>query len=97
MATMYDPPHLGEIGLQARRLQDSGEYRGDADRTVDRLSTSRVALSRALNGRANVSAGWRRRWNGLAGATQNTGCGCTPLYDVAHQQLTQAELHRASA
>ena len=51
MATMYDPPHLGEL------IRESIEAEGwTVVETAERLGMSRVALSRVLNGHAGVSA-----------------------------------------
>ena len=51
MATMYDPPHLGEL------IRENVEAAGwTAPETAERLRVSRVALSRILNGKAGVSA-----------------------------------------
>ena len=48
MATMYDPPHLGEL------IRESMEAEGwTVTATAERLGVSRVALSRVLNGRAS--------------------------------------------
>ena len=65
MATMYDPPHLGEL------IRENVEAAGwTVTETAERLRVSRVALSRVLNGKAGVSAalalaleriGWMRR------------------------------------
>ena len=64
MATMYNPPHLGEL------IRESIEAEGwSVTETARRLGMGRVALS-ACRQR------WRWRWNGSAGATRNTGCGC---------------------
>ncbi len=51
MATMYDPPHLGEL------IRESIEAKGwTVVETAKRLDMGRVALSRVLNGHAGVSA-----------------------------------------
>ena len=68
MATMYNPPHLGEL------IRESIEAEGwTVSETAERRSVSRVALSRVLNGRASVSAA-------LALALErigwSDGCGC---------------------
>lgn len=48
MATMYDPPHLGEL------IRESIEAEGwTVTGTAERLGVSRVALSRVLNGHAD--------------------------------------------
>ena len=51
MATMYKPPHLGEL------IRESVEAEGwSVTETARRLGMGRVALSRVLNGHAGVSA-----------------------------------------
>ena len=51
MATMYNPPHLGEL------IRESVEAEGwSVTETARRLGMGRVALSRVLNGHAGVSA-----------------------------------------
>ena len=51
MATMYNPPHLGEL------IRESVEAEGwSVTETARRLGIGRVALSRVLNGHAGVSA-----------------------------------------
>ena len=73
MATMYDPPHLGEL------IRESIEAKGwTVVETAKRLDMGRVALSRVLNGHAGVSAVLALALEriGWSAGTQNTGCGC---------------------
>ena len=51
MATMYNPPHLGEL------IRESIEAEGwSVTETAERLGVGRVALSRVLNGHAGPRA-----------------------------------------
>ena len=88
MATMYNPPHLDEL------IRESIEAEGwTVSETAERLSVSRVALSRVLNGRASVSAALALERIGWSDAEH--WMRMQAIYDVAQERRKQAELQRA--
>ena len=90
MATMYDPPHLGEL------IRESIEAEGwTVNETAERLNVSRVALARVLNGRASVSAALALERIGWSDAEH--WMRMQAIYDVAQERRKQAELQRAPA
>ena len=83
MATMYDPPHLGEL------IRESIEAEGwSVTDTARRLGIGRVALSRVLNGHASVSAALALERIGWSEAEH--WMRMQAIYDLAQERRKQA-------
>jgi addiction module HigA family antidote len=83
MATMYDPPHLGEL------IRESVEAEGwSVTETARRLGMGRVALSRVLNGHAGVSAALALERIGWSDAEH--WMRMQAIYDLAQERRRQA-------
>lgn len=80
MAQMHDPPHPGEI------LQDTVLRGMTVTEFAKRLSVSRVALSRVVNGRAAVSAELAIRLAAALGGSAETWLRMQVAYDLWHAQ-----------
>ena len=92
MATMYDPPHLGEL------IRESMEAEGwTVNATAERLGVSRVALSRVLNGRASVSAALALALERIGWSDAEHWMRMQAIYAVAQERRKQAEVQRAPA
>ena len=92
MATMYDPPHLGEL------IRESMEVEGwTVNATAERLGVSRVALSRVLNGRAGVSAALALALERLGWSDAEHWMRMQAIYAVAQERRKQEELQRTLA
>ena len=92
MATMYDPPHLGEL------IRESMEAEGwTVTATAERLGVSRVALSRVLNGRASVSAALALALERIGWSDAEHWMRMQAIYAVAQERRKQAEVQRAPA
>ena len=80
MSQMHDPPHPGEILLDAvLREMIVTEF-------AKRLCVSRVALSRVVNGRAAVSAELAIRLASALGGSAETWMRMQAAYDLWHAQ-----------
>ncbi|WP_269141117.1 HigA family addiction module antitoxin [Steroidobacter gossypii] len=77
---MHDPPHPGEI------LQDTVLREMTVTEFAKRLSVSRVALSRVVNGRAAVSAELAIRLAAALGGSAETWMRMQVAYDLWHAQ-----------
>jgi addiction module HigA family antidote len=77
---MHDPPHPGEI-LEDTVLRDMS-----VTELAKRLSVSRVALSRVVNGRAAVSAELAIRLAAALGGSAETWMRMQVTYDLWHAQ-----------
>ena len=89
MATMYDPPHLGEL------IRESIEAKGwTVVETAKRLDMGRVALSRVLNGHAGVSAALALSLERIGWSDAEHWMRMQAIYDVAQERRKQAELQR---
>ena len=83
MATMYNPPHLGEL------IRESVEAEGwSVTETARRLGMGRVALSRVLNGHAGVSAALALARIGWSDAEH--WMRMQAIYDLAQERRKQA-------
>lgn len=80
MSQMHDPPHPGEI------LQDTVLREMTVTEFARRLSVSRVALSRVVNGRAAVSAELAIRLAAALGGSAETWMRMQVAYDLWHAQ-----------
>lgn len=80
MTQMHDPPHPGEI------LQDTVLREMTVTEFAKRLSVSRVALSRVVNGRAAVSAELAIRLAAALGGSAETWLRMQVAYDLWHAQ-----------
>ena len=80
MSQMHDPPHAGEI------LQDTVLQEMTVTEFAKRLSVSRVALSRVVNGRAAVSAELAIRLAAALGGSAETWMRMQVAYDLWHAQ-----------
>src|SRR5688572_13452727 len=80
MSQMHDPPHPGEI------LQDTVLREMTVTEFAKRLSVSRVALSRVVNGRAAVSAELAIRLAAALGGSAETWLRMQVTYDLWHAQ-----------
>jgi addiction module HigA family antidote len=80
MSHMHDPPHPGEI------LQDTVLREMTVTEFAKRLSVSRVALSRVVNGRAAVSAELAIRLAAALGGSAETWMRMQVAYDLWHAQ-----------
>ena len=78
MSQMHDPPHPGEI------LQDTVLREMTVTEFAKRLSVSRVALSRVVNGRAAVSAELAIRLAAALGGSAETWMRMQVAYDLWH-------------
>ena len=85
MATMYDPPHLGEL------IRESVEAEGwSVTETARRLGMGRVALSRVLNGHAGVSAALALALERIGWGTAEHWMRMQASYDLAQERRKQA-------
>lgn len=80
MSQMHDPPHPGEI------LLDTVLREMTVTEFAKRLSVSRVALSRVVNGRAAVSAELAIRLAAALGGSAETWLRMQVAYDLWHAQ-----------
>ena len=80
MSQMHDPPHPGEI------LQDTVLREMTVTEFAKRLSVSRVALSRVVNGRAAVSAELAIRLATALGGSAETWMRMQVAHDLWHAQ-----------
>ncbi|MFC4312086.1 HigA family addiction module antitoxin [Steroidobacter flavus] len=80
MSQMHDPPHPGEI------LEDTVLRELSVTEFAKRLSVSRVALSRVVNGRAAVSAELAIRLAAALGGSAETWMRMQVTYDLWHAQ-----------
>ena len=80
MSQMHDPPHPGEI------LQDTVLREMTVTEFAKRLSMSRVALSRVVNGRAAVSAELAIRLAAALGGSAETWMRMQVAHDLWHAQ-----------
>lgn len=80
MSQMHDPPHPGEI------LEDTVLRELSVTELAQRLSVSRVALSRVVNGRAAVSAELAIRLAAALGGSAETWMRMQVTYDLWHAQ-----------
>jgi addiction module HigA family antidote len=80
MSQMHDPPHPGEI------LTDTVLREMTVTEFAKRLSVSRVALSRVVNGRAAVSAELAIRLAAALGGSAETWMRMQVAYDLWHAQ-----------
>lgn len=80
MTQMHDPPHPGEI------LQDTVLREMTVTEFAKRMSVSRVALSRVVNGRAAVSAELAIRLAAALGGSAETWLRMQVAYDLWHAQ-----------
>jgi addiction module HigA family antidote len=80
MSQMHDPPHPGEI------LEDTVLRELSVTELANRLSVSRVALSRVVNGRAAVSAELAIRLAAALGGSAETWMRMQVTYDLWHAQ-----------
>ena len=80
MSQMHDPPHPGEI------LQDTVLREMTVTEFAKRLSVSRVALSRVVNGRAAVSAELAIRLAAALSGSAETWMRMQVAYDLWHAQ-----------
>jgi antitoxin HigA-1 len=80
MSQMHDPPHPGEI------LHDTVLREMTVTEFAKRLSVSRVALSRVVNGRAAVSAELAIRLAAALGGSAETWMRMQVAYDLWHAQ-----------
>jgi addiction module HigA family antidote len=80
MSQMHDPPHPGEI------LEDTVLREMSVTELAKRLSVSRVALSRVVNGRAAVSAELAIRLAAALGGSAETWMRMQVTYDLWHAQ-----------
>ena len=80
MTQMHDPPHPGEI------LQDTVLRGMTVTEFAKRLSVSRVALSRVVNGRAAVSAELAIRLAAALGGSAESWLRMQVSYDLWHAQ-----------
>lgn len=80
MSQMHDPPHPGEI------LLDTVLQEMTVTEFAKRLSVSRVALSRVVNGRAAVSAELAIRLAAALGGSAETWMRMQVAYDLWHAQ-----------
>lgn len=80
MSQMRDPPHPGEI------LEDTVLREMSVTELAKRLSVSRVALSRVVNGRAAVSAELAIRLAAALGGSAETWMRMQVTYDLWHAQ-----------
>lgn len=80
MTQMHDPPHPGEI------LQDTVLRKMTVTEFAKRMSVSRVALSRVVNGRAAVSAELAIRLAAALGGSAETWLRMQVAYDLWHAQ-----------
>ena len=84
MATMYDPPHLGEL------IRENVEAAGwTVTETAERLRVSRVALSRVLNGKAGVSAALALALERIGWSDAEHWMRMQSIYDVAQERRKQ--------
>jgi addiction module HigA family antidote len=74
---MHNPPHPGELVREAM---------GDAEVTAfaEKLSVSRVTLSRLLNGKAGISAGMALSLSEVLGTSAEMWMGLQTQYDLWH-------------
>ena len=85
MATMYDPPHLGEL------IRESIDAEGwTVTGTAERLGVSRVALSRVLNGHAGVSAALALALERIGWSDAEHWMRMQAIYDLAQERRKQA-------
>lgn len=77
---MHDPPHPGEV------LQDTALRELSVTAMAKRLGVSRVALSRAVNGRAAVSAELAIRLARLLGGSAESWLRMQVAYDLARAE-----------
>ena len=85
MATMYDPPHLGEL------IRESIEAEGwSVTDTARRLGIGRVALSRVLNGHAGVSAALALALERIGWSDAEHWMRMQAIYDLAQERRKQA-------
>ena len=85
MATMYDPPHLGEL------IRESIDAEGwTVTGTAERLGVSRVALSRVLNGHASVSAALALALERIGWSDAEHWMRMQAIYDLAQERRKQA-------
>ena len=83
MATMYNPPHLGEL------IRESVDAEGwSVTETARRLGMGRAALSRVLNGHAGVSAALALERIGWSDAEH--WMRMQAIYDLAQERRKQA-------
>lgn len=80
MSQMHDPSHPGEI------LEDTVLREMSVTELAKRLSVSRVALSRVVNGRAAVSAELAIRLAAALGGSAETWMRMQVTYDLWHAQ-----------
>jgi antitoxin HigA-1 len=80
MTQMHDPPHPGEV------LQDTVLREMTVTEFAKRMSVSRVALSRVVNGRAAVSAELAIRLAAALGGSAETWLRMQVAYDLWHAQ-----------
>ena len=84
MATMYNPPHLGEL------IRESVEAEGwSVTETARRLDIGRVALSRVLNGHAGVSAALALALERIGWSDAEHWMRMQAIYDLAPGQSTE--------
>ena len=85
MATMYNPPHLGEL------IRESVEAKGwSVTETARRLGMGRVALSRVLNGHAGVSAALALALERIGWSDAEHWMRMQAIYDLAQERRKQA-------
>ena len=85
MATMYNPPHLGEL------IRESVEAEGwSVTETARRLGMGRVALSRVLNGHAGVSAALALALERIGWSDAEHWMRMQAIYDLAQERRSQA-------
>ena len=85
MATMYNPPHLGEL------IRESVEAEGwSVTETARRLGIGRVALSRVLNGHAGVSAALALALERIGWSDAEHWMRMQAIYDLAQERRKQA-------
>ena len=85
MATMYNPPHLGEL------IRESVEAEGwSVTETARRLGMSRVALSRVLNGHARVSVALALALERIGWSDAEHWVRMQAIYDLAQERRKQA-------
>lgn len=85
MATMYNPPHLGEL------IRESIEAEGwTVVETARRLGMGRVALARVLNGHASVSAALARALERIGWSDAEHWMRTQAIYELAQERRKQA-------
>ncbi|WP_280178307.1 HigA family addiction module antitoxin [Steroidobacter agaridevorans] len=86
---MHNPPHPGSV------LQDTVLRGITVTEFAERLSVSRVALSRVVNGRVAVSAELAIRLAAALGGSAETWMRMQVAYDLWHaQRKNRPKIHR---